>query len=153
MVKIMFVCLGNICRSPMAEFVFKDMVKGAGLEQEFLINSSATSTEELGNPIYPPAAATLRAHSIPFGTHRASQITRAQIEEYDYIIGMEQRNISNIMRISGGGYADKVYRLLDFAGGGDITDPWYSGDFERTYEDIVRGCKAFLQYIKTERKI
>lgn len=145
MIKVMFVCLGNICRSPMAEYVFKNMVKEAGLEDKFKISSAATSYEEEGNSIYPPAARTLKGYDIPYGNHKAHRLTTAEIEEYDYIIGMESRNISNILRISGGNHQEKIYKLLDFCGGGDISDPWYSGDFDTTYRDVTKGCKALLE--------
>ncbi len=148
LIKVMFVCLGNICRSPMAEYVFKNMVREAGLEEQFRISSSATSYEEEGNPIYPPARQTLIGHGVPLSSHRAHRLTMNEIEEYDYIIGMESRNVSNILRISGGKHQDKIHKLLDFCGGGDIADPWYSGDFESTYNDVVRGCKALLDKLR-----
>ncbi len=153
MIKVMFVCLGNICRSPMAEYVFKNMVREAGLQKNFQISSAATSYEEEGNSIYPPAARTLKGYGVPFGNHKAHRLTAAEIEEYDYIIGMESRNIANILRISSGKYEDKIHKLLDFCGGGDISDPWYSGDFEATYRDVKKGCKALLEKLKKDIQI
>ena len=150
MIKVMFVCLGNICRSPMAEYVFKNMVKQKGIEADFQIASAATSYEEEGNSIYPPAKQTLTKHSIPFSKHSAHRLTVKEIEEYDYIVAMEGRNVANILRISGGKYPEKVYKLLDFCGGGDIADPWYSGDFETTYNDIKKGCNALLEKLQNQ---
>lgn len=149
MIKVIFVCLGNICRSPMAEYVFKNMVKEKGIEGRFQISSAATSYEEEGNSIYPPAKRTLMSYNIPVGNHRAHRLTLKEIEEYDYIIGMEGRNVANILRISGGKYEDKIHKLLDFCGGGDIADPWYSDDFETTYNDVVRGCEALLEKLNS----
>lgn len=145
----MFVCHGNICRSPMAEFVFKNMVRGEGLAESFKIASAATSYEEEGNPIYPPAQRCLAEHGIPTSRHRAHRLTPAEIEEFDYIIGMESRNVANILRISGEKQGEKIHKLLDFCGGGDIADPWYSGDFEKTYQDVLRGCRALLEFLKS----
>ena len=145
MVKIIFICLGNICRSPMAEYVFKNMLKEKGMEGCFQVSSAATSYEEEGNPIYPPAKRTLALHNVPIGNHRAHRLTIKEIEESGYIIAMESRNVANILRISGGKYNEKIHKLLDFCGGGDIADPWYSGDFETTYNDVVRGCESLLQ--------
>ena len=149
MKKILFVCHGNICRSPMAEFVFKDMVKKHGLESEFMIASAATSTEEIwngiGNPVYPPAKRELARHGISCEGKRAMQMCRADYEKYDYLIGMDSRNITNMVRIAGGDPEKKIAKLLAFAGeAGDIADPWYTGDFEQTYEDIIRGCTALF---------
>ena len=152
MIKVMFVCLGNICRSPMAEYVFKNMVRNSGLGNKFQISSAATSYEEEGNPIYPPAELTLIGNDIPLGNHRAHRLTLKEIEEYDYIIGMESRNVNNTLRISGGKYEEKIHKLLDFCGGGDIADPWYSGDFETTYNDVVRGCEALLQTLLNKQE-
>ncbi len=144
MVKVMFLCHGNICRSPMAEFIFKDMTKG----MDIYIESKAVSREEIGNPIYPPAAQTLRKHNIPFGRHAARQITRADYEEFDYIIVMEQYNMPRLLRIIGSDDQNKVYRLLDFTDTPkDIEDPWYSGNFEKVFEEITLGCKALLQKV------
>ncbi len=131
----------------MAEYVFKNMVKCAGKESELVVSSSATSREEIGNPIYPPAARILQQKGIPLDNHRASQLTVSQIEEYDYIVCMDSYNLKNIMRISGGRYGEKISKLLDFADGGDISDPWYSGDFEQAYKDISVGCAELLKIV------
>ena len=149
MIKILFVCHGNICRSPMAEFVMKDLVKKAGLEKEFFIASAATSTEEIGNPVYPPARRRLAQAGISCDGKYAVQLTKKDYEKYDYIIGMEQVNIRNIMRIVGDDPQKKVYRLLDFTGQpGDIADPWYSGDFDTTYEQVLAGCEGLLKELR-----
>lgn len=150
--RIMFVCHGNICRSPMAEFVFKDIVKKAGKEDEYHIASSATSTEEIymgrGNPVYPPAKRELALHGLSSDGKTAVQLKKSDYDKYDMFIGMDTENIYNMERIFGGDSEGKIYKMLDFAGGGDVSDPWYSGDFRRAYEDIEKGCKAL--FIKTE---
>lgn len=156
MKKILFVCHGNICRSPMAEFVFKDMVKKHGLESEFVIASAATSTEEIwngiGNPVYPPAKRELARHGISCEGKRAVQMCRADYEKYDYLIGMDSQNIANMVRIVDGDPKKKIRKLLAFAGEtGDIADPWYTGDFEQTYEDIIRGCTALFEQLQNQR--
>ena len=149
MIKILFICHGNICRSPMAEFVMKDLVKKSGLEKEFFIASAATSTEEIGNPVYPPARRRLAQAGISCDGKHAVQLTKKDYEKYDYIIGMEQVNIRNIMRIVGDDPQKKVYRLLDFTGQpGDIADPWYSGDFDTTYEQVLAGCEGLLKELR-----
>ena len=144
MIKVMFVCHGNICRSPMAEFVLKDMIRKAHLEDTFLIASSATSREEIGNPVHYGTKSKLAEHGISTAGKYAVQFTYADYDNYDYIIAMDSYNIKNITRIIGEDLSGKVYKLLDFADGGDIADPWYTGNFDLTYDDIVRGCKAFL---------
>lgn len=149
MIKVLFICHGNICRSPMAEFVMKDLVKKAGLEKEFFIASAATSTEEIGNPVYPPARRRLAQAGISCDGKHAVQLTKKDYEKYDYIIGMEQVNIRNIMRIVGDDPQKKVYRLLDFTGQpGDIADPWYTGDFDTTYEQVLAGCEGLLKELR-----
>ncbi|MBQ8526516.1 MAG: low molecular weight phosphotyrosine protein phosphatase [Clostridia bacterium] len=145
MIKVMFVCHGNICRSPMAEFVLKDMVKKLGRENEFLIASSATSTEEIGNPVHHGTRRKLSQYGISVEGKYAVRLTKRDYTEYDYIIAMDSYNIRNIQRISGADTGGKICRLLDFAGGGDIADPWYTGNFDETYEDVLRGCRAFLE--------
>lgn len=148
MVKVMFVCLGNICRSPMAEFVLKDRVRKLGLEKDFLITSSATSREELGNPIYPQAAAKLAREGIATAQRAAKVLQKSDYEKYDYIIAMEQRNVDNILRIFGGDPDKKVSLLLSFAGRHEnIADPWYTGNFDIAYDNILEGCIAFLDSI------
>ena len=158
MIKVFFVCHGNICRSPMAEFVFKDMVKKAGLGDRFLIASAATSTEEIwngvGNPVYPPAREELAKHGISCAGKRAVQLQRSDYDRYDYLLGMDSWNMRNMMRILKKDPASKVHLLLDFAENPrDIADPWYTGDFSRTYEDIVEGCEAFLKYLTDQGKV
>lgn len=148
MIKVMFVCHGNICRSPMAEFVFRNMVKKEGLENEFYIASSATSREEIGNPVYPPAKRKLKQHGISCDGKRAIQITKDDYKNYDYIIAMESYNIRNMMKIIGIDKDNKVYRLLDFTDNKkDIDDPWYSGNFDITYDEICEGSRALLKHI------
>ncbi len=151
MIKVMFVCLGNICRSPMAEFILKDMVKKRGIDNKFQISSSATSTEEYGNPIYPPAARKLTQEGVPYTSRTAVQLKKSDYDKYDYIIAMERRNIENIKRICGGDPDNKISLLLSFAGRNDnIADPWYTGNFDVTFDDIVEGCEGFLQSIMND---
>ena len=154
MTRIMFVCHGNICRSPMAEFIFKALVKERGLEDEFVIKSSATSTEEIwngiGNPIYPPAQEELRRQGIPFEKRRAVQLIRSDLDEYDFFIGMDSANIRNMHRILGEGAEKKIYKLMDFTSrGGDVADPWYSDRFDIAYSDIYDGCVGLLNKLTT----
>ncbi len=145
MIKIMFVCHGNICTSPMAEFVLKDMVKKKLVEDRFQIASSATSREELGNPVHYGTREKLAEVGISVAGKYAVQLTKADYEEYDYLIAMDFMNVRNILRIIGEDKDNKVCKLLDFAEGGDIADPWYTGNFDVTYEDIVRGCTGLLE--------
>lgn len=158
MIKVLFICHGNICRSPMAEFMMKDMVEKMGVKDDFLIASAATSTEEIwggvGNPVYPPANSELRKHGIgstaytDFSGKRAVQVTKADYARYDYILCAEERNIRNTVRITGGDPDGKIKRLLDFSGDPrDIADPWYTGVFDITYSDIKEGLEAFLRYL------
>ena len=145
MTKILFVCLGNICRSPMAEFIMRDLVRQRGLEAAFEIASAATSDEELGNPVYPPARRMLAAHGIDCAGKRAVQLTRADYDRYDLLFGMEQRNVQRMRAICGGDPAGKIARLLDGTPRPrDIADPWYTGDFQSTWDDLVEGCTALL---------
>ena len=158
MIKVLFICHGNICRSPMSEFVLKDMVEQRGLTEQFEIASAATSTEEIwngiGNPVYPPAKAELARHGISCEGKRARQVTRADYAEYDYLIGMDSANIRNMLRIFGGDPEGKVAKLLSYAGSErDISDPWYTGDFGTTYDDVLEGCTAFLEYLQQNSKI
>lgn len=149
MIKILFVCHGNICRSPMAEFILKDMVTKQGKSKEFYIASAATSTEEIGNPVHYGTREKLREHGISTAGKYAVQITKEDYEKYDYIIGMEQRNLANIVRIIGPDRMGKVSRLLDFTEyPRDIADPWYTGNFEQTYQDVYEGCSGFLKSIE-----
>ena len=151
MIKILFVCHGNICRSPMAEFVMKDMVAKVGAGERFVIDSAATSTEELGNPVYPPARRELAAHGVVCGPHTARQMTRADYDKYDLLIGMDSANIRNMTRICGGDPAGKIHRLLDYtARPGDVADPWYTGDFSATWRDVAEGCRGLLKAITSQ---
>ena len=147
--KVLFVCHGNICRSPMAEFIFKDMVEKEGLSDCFLIESAATSDEEVwrgvGNPVYPPARAELSRHGISCTGKRARVLTREDYEKYDYLIGMESVNIRNMKRILGRDPDEKICKMMSFThGGGDIADPWYTGDFDAAWSDILEGCEGLL---------
>lgn len=153
MVKVLFVCLGNICRSPMAEYVFKDMVKKQGIE-EIYIDSAATSSEEIGNSIHYGTRNKLKEMNIEYGNHFARQITHKDYEQFDYIIGMEERNIEDIKKIVGKDNKNKIYRLLDFSKNPrDIADPWYTGNFDKTYNDIVEGLEAFSNYLRQEKQV
>lgn len=148
MYRILFVCHGNICRSPMAELVMKELVRKAGREKEFYIASAATSSEELGNPVYPPARAELAAHGISASGKRAVRLARDDYEKYDLLIGMDSANITNMHRLFGGDPEGKICKLLAFAGrDGDVADPWYTGRFDVTYRDVLAGCEALLSQI------
>ena len=142
MIKVLFICHGNICRSPMAEFVMKDLVKKAGVGERFQIASAAVSREELGNPVYPPARRELQKHGIRCDGHAAHQITRRELEEYDHIFYMDQSNARYLRRLFGAD-ADKCRPLISR----DVADPWYTGDFAQTWEDILSGCQAVLEEI------
>lgn len=153
MIKIMFVCHGNICRSPMAEFILKDMVKKQGLAGEFMIASSATSTEEIwngtGNPVYPAAKRELERHGLSCSGKRAVQLKPCDYEKYDYFIGMDSANIRNMKRIFGGDPKNKISRLMDYTDRRtDVADPWYSGRFDTAYRDIYDGCAGLLNYLR-----
>lgn len=150
MIKIMFVCHGNICRSPMAEFVLKDMVRCRGLEKDFVIASSATSTEEIwngvGNPVYPPAKSVLENHGIDPSGKRAVQLKANDYDKYDLFIGMDSANIRNMTRIFSGDKDSKIHKLMEYTGSSaDVSDPWYTRDFDRCYKDIYAGCKTLLE--------
>jgi protein-tyrosine phosphatase len=168
MIKVLFICHGNICRSPMSEFVLKDMVEKRGIKDRFEIASAATSTEEIwggrGNLIYPPAQKALRRHGIgqtaytDFSGKRARQVTKADYAAYDFILCADAANIRNTIRITGEDTEDKIRLLLDYAEGSprqgkNIADPWYTGDFDTTFEDVVEGCEAFLEYLKKSKRI
>ncbi len=149
MKKILFVCHGNICRSPMAEFVMKDLVKKAGREQAFQIASAATSTEEIGNPVYPPARRMLSRHGIDCTGKTARQLRAADYERYDLLIGMDQANLRNMRSMCGGDPEGKIHLLLDYTDHpGSVADPWYTGDFEATWQDVLAGCKGLLETLK-----
>ena len=148
MIKILFVCHANICRSTMAESVMTYLVKEKGLEDRFYINSAATSREEIGNGPHYGTVNKLRSVGIPVVPHRAVQMTWEDYKEYDYLIGMDTENIRNMNRISGGDPDGKIYKLMSFAGSGrDVADPWYTGDFDATYRDVNEGCQALLDYL------
>ena len=148
MYKILFICHGNICRSPMAEFMLKKLVTDNGISEQFEIASAAVSREELGNPVYPPAKSILRSMDIDCSGKYARQMTVKDYEYFDYLICMDNSNMRNMQRICGGDPDGKMYRLLDFTGqGGEVSDPWYSGDFVSTREDIDRGLKALLRHL------
>ena len=147
-IKILFVCHGNICRSPMAEYMFRDKVQKLGYGDRFHIESAATSREELGNPPHHGTQKILSDLGISCYGKRAVQITKKDYDKYDFLIGMDERNIQNMLRIFGGDPQHKIYRYLDFCGGGrNIADPWYTGNFTRTYEDIVEAGEGFWQYL------
>ena len=153
-IKVLMVCHGNICRSPLAESVFTHMVSSLGLSDQFTIDSFATSTEEIGNPPHRGTVNKLREVGIPLVPHRAKQITWADYADADYIIGMDSANIRNLNRMLKGDPDGKVYKLLSFAGSDrDVADPWYTGDFDVTYEDVATGCEAFLEYLRQQGRI
>lgn len=149
MYRILFICTGNICRSPMAEFVLKDMATKQGRADEFYIASCATSTEEIGNPVHYGTKTELAKHGISCAGKTAVQLKKSDYDKYDYLIAMDQMNVRNIMRIIGKDPQGKVSLLLDFTGENrSISDPWYTGDFETTYKDVYCGCKALLDTLK-----
>ena len=158
MIKIMFVCHGNICRSPMAEFVMKKLVRDKGLEKEFYIKSAATHTDEIwngrGSPVYPPAKEQLVKHSVPFDeSKQATLLNKADYDNYDLFIGMDGENIRYMNRIFGTYNSDKCVKLMSYTNrGGDVSDPWYTRDFNRAYNDILTGCKGLLEYLTEEKK-
>lgn len=148
MIKILFVCHGNICRSPMAEFVMKDIANKRGAADRLLIDSAATSTEEIGNGVHRGTRDKLRTEGVPLGEHRARRIVKSDYDKYDFLIGMDLWNIKNMKKILGEDYDNKIHRLLEFTPrGGDIADPWYTGDFDTTYTDILEGCEGLLEYL------
>ena len=145
MIRVLFICHGNICRSPMAEFVLKKLVTDRHLDAQFHIESSATSYEEIGNPVYPPARRELAKHGISCDGTRARKLVKADFTEFDYLIAMEEYNLRNIRREFGPELAEQVHLLLDYTDKpGDIADPWYTGNFTITYDEIVQGCEGFL---------
>ena len=154
MIKILFVCHGNICRSPMAEFICKDYVKTLGIADRFHIESAATSREEIGNPVYPPARRKLASVGISCQGKTARQVTHEDYDRFDYLICMENYNLRNITRILPTDPEGKICRLLDFTDHpGDIDDPWYTGDFDTTYDEILDGIRAFVAYLQQENRL
>ncbi|MGO5060196.1 low molecular weight protein-tyrosine-phosphatase [Lawsonibacter sp. LCP25S3_F5] len=149
MTNILFVCHGNICRSPMAEFVMKDLVEKAGLGERLHIESAATSREEIGNPVYPPARRKLAEHGIGCEGHAARQITARDYQDFDLLIAMDSANLRNMRRFYGGDPAGKIHMLLDYAGrpGEEVADPWYTGDFQATWQDVSTGCAGLLKQL------
>ncbi|MDY5462776.1 low molecular weight protein-tyrosine-phosphatase [Hornefia butyriciproducens] len=146
MLNILFICHGNICRSTMAEFMFRNMVRKAGREKDFLIESAATSREEIGNDIHPGTKKKLQENGIPYERHYARQMSRTDYNKFDYLIGMDDANVRNIIRIAGGDPEKKVFKLLDFAGEDrSIADPWYTGNFDETYDDILTGLQGLFR--------
>ena len=151
MLRILFVCHGNICRSPMAEFVLKDMVKQEGREKDFLIESAATSTEEIGNSVYPPARKKLAEHGIGCEGKTARQMRASDYRRFDLLIGMDRANLRNMQRICGGDPDGKIHLLLDYTDRpGDVADPWYTGDFDATWRDVEEGCRGLLNTILSQ---
>ena len=154
MIKILFICHGNICRSPMAEYVMKDLVSKAGLSAEFHIESAATSTEELGEPVYPPARRKLAEHGIPCPTRSAWQLRRSDYDRFDYLICMDQINLRNLHRIIGEDRDRKVSLLMDYTDRpGSVADPWYTGNFDATWQDILEGCKGLLLFLQKNNRL
>lgn len=153
MVHVLFVCHGNICRSPMAEFLFRDLLQKKGLSHDFFIASAATSREEIGNTVYPPAKKKLSSLGIDCCGKTARQVTRQDYQDFDYFLVMEAYNTKNLMRILGDDPQKKVYRLLDFSSHPrDIADPWYTGNFDITHSDIMEGLESFLAFILKNRE-
>lgn len=147
--KILFVCHGNICRSPMAEYVMKDLVKKAGLAKEFEIASAATHYDEIGSPVYPPARRKMAAHGINCSGHSARLLTKGDYSRWDYLIGMDSANLRNMHRICGGDPDGKMSLLLDHTGQRrDVADPWYTGDFDATWQDVLDGCTVLLEELR-----
>ena len=152
MKKILFICHGNICRSPMAEFVMKDLVQKAGLASQFHIESAATSREEIGNPVYPPAQRKLAEHGISCDGHAARQLANADYENYDLLIGMDSANLRDMYRICGGDFAGRLHLLMDYTDRpSDVADPWYTDDFEAAWRDVLSGCQGLLRELTARR--
>lgn len=151
MIKVTFVCLGNICRSPTAELVFKKIIKERKLELSFRVSSFGTSDCEEGNPIYPPAKRTLEAHGVE-GEHTARQISLKDIINNDYILVMDSENLLSLLNLTGGKYGEKIFKLCSYTPRPrDVSDPWYTRNFEKAYADIAEGCNCFLDYLLKEK--
>ena len=151
MTRLLFVCHGNICRSPMAEFVMKDLVRQSGLEWKYEIASAATSSEELGNPVYPPARRKLAEHGISCAGKSARRLTKDDYDEYDLLVGMDRMNFRNMHRICGGDPEGKIHLLMDYTERpGEVADPWYTGDFEETWQDVLEGCRGLLEQLESK---
>ena len=153
MTKILFVCHGNICRSPMAEFVMRDLIEKAGAAARYTVASAATSAEEIGNPVYPPARRKLEEHGIASDGKCARRLTRVDYDAYDLLIGMDDENVRGMLRMCGGDPAGKLHLLMDYTPrGGEVADPWYTRDFEATWRDISEGCRGLLAALEKEGK-
>ena len=149
MVKILFVCHGNICRSPMAEFIMKDLTERAGLSADFHIESAATSNEEIGNPVYPPARRKLAEHHIGCSGKTARRLTKKDYARYDLLVGMDHANIRNMRRICGGDGSGKIHMLMEYSQRPrEVADPWYTGDFEQAWQDVLEGCQGLLAFCR-----
>ena len=155
MTKTLFVCHGNICRSPMAEFVMNDLVKKAKMESQFHIESAATSTEETGNPVYPPARRKLAEHGTDSDGHAARQLRNEDYDRFDLLIGMDKANLRNIYWICGGDFDGKIHLLMEYVGypEAEVADPWYTDDFETTWQDVLEGCTGLLEWHTQQQKI
>lgn len=151
MFRILFICHGNICRSPMAEFVMRSLVEKAGLSEQIDIASAATSTEEIGNPVYPLARAKLKEHGISSDGKTARQVTVKDYADYDLLIAMDQNNLRNLKRILGDDTKQKIHLLMEYTSHPrDVADPWYTGDFEKTWQDVLEGCKGLLKALSSK---
>ena len=157
MTKILFVCHGNVCRSPMAEYVFKKIIKDNGKENDYVIASAAATDEEIingvGNPVYPPAKATLIRHGIRCDGKRAVQLTAEDYDKYDLIIVMDSENVRDFFSLFGSDPGQKMHKLLDYCGGGDVADPWFTNDFEKAYDDVCRGCAALFEELEKKNDL
>ena len=154
MTRVLFICHGNICRSPMAEFVMKNLVREAKLESRFHIESAATSTEEIGNPVYPPARRKLAEHGIDCTGKTARQLRNEDYDRFDLLIGMDKANLRNMYRMCGGDFDGKLHLLMEYADRPDaeVADPWYTGDFETTWRDVLAGCQGLLDFLRNQER-